>query len=79
MASFPYAFFSILSVSEELLAESRDNKKLVDAELLQAKTQLEESQKNIKSITTELNFILDQLVKAKEELEYKTNQIKRLQ
>ncbi|CAL1273219.1 unnamed protein product [Larinioides sclopetarius] len=62
-----------------LLAESRDNKKLVDAELLQAKTQLEESQKNIKSIKTELNFILDQLVKAKEELEYKTNQIKHLQ
>ncbi|GIY98963.1 sarcolemmal membrane-associated protein [Caerostris extrusa] len=60
---------------KKLLAESRDNKMIVDAELLEAKNQLNESQKNIKSATTELHFVLDQVVKAKEELQYKTNQV----
>ncbi|KAG8185736.1 hypothetical protein JTE90_000722 [Oedothorax gibbosus] len=64
---------------KKLLSNSQENKKIVDSELVQAKSQLEESQRNVKSVTVWLNFVLDEMYKVKEELKNKSNQVEILQ
>ncbi|GFW43632.1 sarcolemmal membrane-associated protein [Trichonephila clavipes] len=64
---------------KKLLAESQDNQKIVDAELLQAKSQLDESQQNLRGAANDLHFLLAQWGRAQEELKHKKNLMKDLE
>ncbi|XP_054708040.1 sarcolemmal membrane-associated protein-like [Uloborus diversus] len=64
---------------KKVLSETRDNKKVVDVELLQVRAQLDEVQTNAKKVSAELRNVQEQLSTARQQVKEKTEHVLELE